>query len=100
MRGEFAAKGENLKKYLALVQVECARFQHFKIQQILRAENNKEDRLAKTTSEKEAAPIPESVVLRTIEVLAVGIELLEVGPTLKWVQDILRYLNDNEVYDS
>lgn len=65
---------------MTLAQAECAHFQHFQIQQILKVENDKADRLGKTVSWQEAAPIQESAILRTVKVLAMGIKLLEVGP--------------------
>lgn len=71
---EFAAKSEKLKKYLALVQAERARFQNFQIQQIVRVENDKTDRLAKMAFGQEANPILELAILRIVEVLVVGIE--------------------------
>lgn len=97
VRGEFVENGKKLKKHLALIQGEHTHFQYFQIQQIPTIENNKADRLVKTASRQEAAPMSESAVHKTIEVPVVGVELLEVGSgARKWVQDILRYLNDNK----
>lgn len=43
--GELEAKSEKLKKYLRLVEVERAHFGYFQIQQVLRVENQKPDKL-------------------------------------------------------
>jgi ribonuclease HI len=50
IRGEFEAKGERMKKYLAKVQDMQTSFQKFCIMKIPREDNEKADRLARMAS--------------------------------------------------
>jgi ribonuclease HI len=53
IRGEFEAKGSNMRKYLAKVQSMQSSFQKFSITKIPRKDNEKADRLARMASSEE-----------------------------------------------
>lgn len=98
VRGEFAVKSEQLRKYLALIETERSHFKYFQIQQILRMENQKADKLACTTSRQEDSTLLDNTMVRTVEVPTVGVEVMIIQPrTPDWAASTIRYLEIGKV---
>jgi ribonuclease HI len=66
IRGEFEAKGEKIKKYLAKVQSMLAAFRKFCIKKIPREDNEKADHLAKMASTETMASEENASTIRTL----------------------------------
>jgi hypothetical protein len=100
INGEFEAKGEKMKKYLANVQSMQTAFQKFCIKKIPREDNEKADHLARMASaETEESDENDKVnaTLRHPSIFEKASNALQVSPVEEasdWRQEIFSYLQD------
>ncbi|XP_040996255.1 uncharacterized protein LOC121242478 [Juglans microcarpa x Juglans regia] len=96
--GEFAMKGEKLKKYLQLVREKRNSFRYFHIQQVPMKENQKTDKLAQAMSGQEDSRLPEHTIAQKVNFPSIEAEVSIVWPREpKMALDMIKYLDTNEV---
>jgi hypothetical protein len=103
IRGEFEAKGEKMKKYLAKVQSMQAAFQKFSIKKIPREDNEKADRLARMASAESTEADEDKRSIRILRHSSISEEASDMGASdafqissieeaSDWRQEIINYL--------
>lgn len=97
VKGEFAVKSERLRRYLQEVERRRAHFRYFQIQQVLKVENQKVDKLGKAASGQEGYSLLEEAVVRIVEVPGIRVEAFEVAGIPGWAEEIVRYLEADEL---
>jgi ribonuclease HI len=100
IRGEFEAKGEKMKKYLAKVQSMQTTFQKFCIKKIPREDNEKADHLAKMASTETVESDENESTIRILRHSSIFEEALDepqissIKEASDWRQEIIDYLQD------
>jgi ribonuclease HI len=100
IRGEFEAKGEKMKKYLAKVQSMQAAFQKFYIKKIPREDNEKADHLARMASAESAGSGENEISIRILRHSSISEEALDasristIEEASDWRQEIIGYLQN------
>jgi hypothetical protein len=88
IRGEFKAKGEKMKKYLAKVQGMQTSFKKFCIKKIPREDNEKADHLARMASAENAESEENEVSIRSLRHSSIFEEASD------WRKEIINYLQN------
>jgi ribonuclease HI len=100
IRGEFEAKGEKMKKYLAKVQSMQTAFQKFCIKKIPREDNEKADHLAKMASTETVEYDKNASTIRTLRHSSIFEEasdepqISSIEEASDWRQEIIGYLQE------
>jgi hypothetical protein len=97
IRGEFEAKGERMKKYLAKVQGIQTSFQKFNITKIPREHNEKADHLARMASTENTKIENDKVNIPVLRHSSITDEASGVASTKEvsdWRKDIINYLQN------
>jgi ribonuclease HI len=100
IRGEFEAKGERMKKYLAKVQTMKASFQKFSITKIPREDNAKADHLARIASSETTEIKENRENIRSIRHSSISDEasaVTSVKEVSDWRKEIVDYLQNGTV---
>jgi ribonuclease HI len=100
VRGEFEAKGENMKKYLAKVQSMQTSFQKFCIKKIPREDNEKVDHLARMASAENADYDENKKGIRILRHSSISEEASDISrissieEVSDWRKEIISYLQN------
>jgi hypothetical protein len=97
IRGEFEAKGEKMKRYLAKVQDLQTSFQKFCITKIPREDNEKADRLAQMASAENTKIVDDREHIRSLRQSSISDEaskLASIEEISGWRREIIDYLQN------
>jgi hypothetical protein len=98
IKGEFEAKGDKMKKYLAKVQGMQSSFQKFNITKIPRKDNKKADHLARMASAEERGVEKDKENIRSLRHSSISEDASDIVSSVEevsdWRSEIIKYLEN------
>lgn len=100
VQGEYVAKDDRMKQYLAIVEKDKSQFRHFIIQQVPWGDNEDADRLAKHASSA-SENLALGVMVEHLPQPSIKVKedkkINMTSPELGWATQIIRYLKDGQL---